>query len=155
LADVQPDEHSVLAAIPFAASCVYLHRDAALMPRRRAAWCAWNLIKPGRTSDTAAVTYWMNAIQGIDEAYPVFVSLNPAVRPRDHLTFDRYTFEHPQYDQKAVVAQRHLDRIQGIRRTWFCGAWTGSGFHEDGLTSGLAVAEGLGAEIPWPIRERR
>jgi predicted NAD/FAD-binding protein len=155
LTDAQPDERAVLAAIPYAASQVFLHRDPALMPRRRAAWSAWNLAKPWRTSDTAAVTYWMNAIQGIDEARPLFVSLNPPKPPQDHLTFDRFVFEHPQYDQEALQAQQRLTGIQGVRRTWFCGAWTRYGFHEDGLVSGLSVAEALGAEIPWPVSERR
>jgi uncharacterized protein len=97
----------------------------------------------------AAVTYWMNALQGIERNCPLFVSLNPPFPPSEGLTFARFRCEHPQYDRAAFAAQAQLDTIQGRRRTWFCGAWTGYGFHEDGLRSGLAVAETLGAATPW------
>jgi uncharacterized protein len=70
------------------------------------------------------------------------------------LTFARLAYDHPQYDRAALAAQGKLDTIQGVRRTWFCGAWTGHGFHEDGLRSGLAVAETLGATIPWRLAGR-
>jgi predicted NAD/FAD-binding protein len=91
----------------------------------------------------------MNRLQGIADDKPLFVSLNPPFAPDPDLTFDRHTCEHPQYNAKAFAAQKRLDDIQGKRRTWFCGAWTGYGFHEDGLRSGLAVAEALGATVPW------
>jgi len=95
------------------------------------------------------VTYWMNRLQGIDDSKPLFVSLNPPCEPAPHLTFGKFTFAHPQYDALAFAAQRNLPEIQGRRRTWFCGAWTGYGFHEDGLRSGIAVAEALGGAVPW------
>ena len=69
--------------------------------------------------------------------------------------FERFRFAHPQFDQRAILAQRELPSIQGVRRTWFCGAWTRYGFHEDGLVSGLAAAEALGAVVPWRVAERR
>ncbi len=90
-----------------------------------------------------AVTYWMNRLQGIDPDKPLFVSLNPPFEPAPELTFGQYLCEHPQYDAAAFAAQKRLGEIQGQRHTWFCGAWTGYGFHEDGLRSGLAVAEAL------------
>jgi len=95
------------------------------------------------------VTYWMNRLQGIDERKPLFVSLNPPFEPDAALTFGKYICDHPVYDAAAFAAQRRLHEIQGQRRTWFCGAWTGYGFHEDGLRSGLAIAESLGAPVPW------
>jgi uncharacterized protein len=149
LADAGEDERALLQGISYLPNEVFLHRDPALMPKRRAAWAAWNLLKPGKASDAATVTYWMNAIQGIDPALPLFVSLNPPVPPRDDLTFGRYTFAHPQYDRRALQAQVRLSGVRGRRRTWFCGAWTGYGFHEDGLLSGLEAAEALGARVPW------
>jgi predicted NAD/FAD-binding protein len=152
LADAQEDERALLEAISYAPNDLFLHRDTELMPKRQAAWAAWNLLKPGKTSHAATVTYWMNAIQGIDRNRPLFVSLNPDTQPRDHLTFGRYRFEHPQYDRQALQAQMRLSAIQGQRRTWFCGAWTGFGFHEDGLLSGLQAAEALGARVPWRAR---
>ena len=80
---------------------------------------------------------------------PLFVSLNPMREPLREKTFGEWSFTHPQFDAAAIEAQRRLPDIQGVRRTWFAGAWTGCGFHEDGLSSGLAAAEALGARIPW------
>lgn len=125
------------------------------MPRRRAAWSSWNLLKERDTSEAAAITYWMNRLQGIDPARPVFVSLNPHKAPRADLVFGRFRYRHPQYDQSAIRAQGDLPAIQGARGTWFCGAWTRYGFHEDGLVSGLAAAEALGAVVPWRVAQRR
>jgi uncharacterized protein len=91
----------------------------------------------------------MNRLQNIDAARPVFVSLNPRREPRPHLTFAAFDYEHPLFDQTAIAAQKRLDEIQGKANTWFCGAWCGYGFHEDGLKAGLAVAERLGFARPW------
>jgi uncharacterized protein len=96
-----------------------------------------------------AVTYWMNLLQNIDAAKPLFVSLNPPRPPDEALTFGRFTYEHPQYSKAALSAQNQLSNIQGQDRIWFCGAWTRYGFHEDGLSSGLVVAQALGASLPW------
>jgi uncharacterized protein len=80
---------------------------------------------------------------------PLFVSLNPPFAPAEDKTFGKFMCEHPHYNRAAFAAQKQLADIQGRRHTWFCGAWTGYGFHEDGLRSGLAVAEALGAHAPW------
>lgn len=155
LADASPAERGVLGAVPYAPNAIYLHRDPALMPRRRAAWSSWNLLKERDTAESASVTYWMNRLQGIDPAHPLFVSLNPHRLPREDRVFGTFTYRHPQYDQAAIRAQERLPAIQGVRGTWFCGAWTRYGFHEDGLVSGLAAAEALGAIVPWRMAERR
>jgi uncharacterized protein len=152
LSDADADERAVLGAMGYAPNTVYLHRDVRLMPRRRRAWASWNFLRWQRQDTMAndvAVTYWMNKLQGIDEERPLFVSLNPPFAPAPELTFSKYMCEHPQYTAAAFAAQKHLSDIQGRRHTWFCGAWTGYGFHEDGLRSGLAVAEALGAYSPW------
>jgi predicted NAD/FAD-binding protein len=152
LTDATAQERASLGAIRYRPNTAFLHRDARLMPRRKKAWAAWNFLRwhTGEESPSgAAVTYWMNALQGIDQRYPLFVSLNPPFEPDPALTFARFTCDHPQYDAAAFQAQGRLESIQGVKRTWFCGAWTGYGFHEDGLRSGLAVAEALGARIPW------
>jgi predicted NAD/FAD-binding protein len=125
------------------------------MPKRLAAWSSWNLLKDRDTAESATVTYWMNRLQGIDPARPLFVSLNPSRPPREDLVFGRFAYDHPQYDHAALRAQASLPAIQGARRTWFCGAWTRYGFHEDGLVSGLEAAERLGALVPWRVAERR
>jgi predicted NAD/FAD-binding protein len=153
LSDPSPLEQKHLAAIRYRPNDVYLHRDASLMPKRRAAWSAWNYLgwpsQKGALGREMAVTYWMNRLQNIDERYPLFVSLNPPRPPRDELTFAQFDYAHPQYDAPARVARAALDSIQGSQRTWYCGAYHGFGFHEDGLRSGLDCAQALGAHIPW------
>ena len=152
LSDADNRERAILGTIGYAPNTVYLHRDSRLMPKRRQAWASWNFLRwqrKGATENDVAVTYWMNRLQGIDENKPLFVSLNPPFEPDPALTFGKYACEHPQYTAAAFAAQKRLDEIQGRRHTWFCGAWTGYGFHEDGLRSGLAVAQALGAEVPW------
>ena len=152
LSDADSREREILGAIGYAPNAVYLHRDPRLMPKRRRAWASWNFLRwqrEGAAENDVAVTYWMNRLQGIDENKPLFVSLNPPFEPDPALTFGKYMCEHPQYNAAAFAAQKQLDDIQGRRHTWFCGAWTGYGFHEDGLRSGLAIAEALGATVPW------
>ncbi|MGZ5876077.1 MAG: NAD(P)/FAD-dependent oxidoreductase [Bradyrhizobium sp.] len=152
LSDADDREHAILGAIGYAPNTVYLHRDARLMPKRRRVWASWNFLRwqrEGTAENDVAVTYWMNELQGIDKDMPLFVSLNPPFEPDPELTFGKHICEHPQYNAAAFAAQKRLDEIQGRRHTWFCGAWTGYGFHEDGLRSGLAVAEALGATVPW------
>jgi uncharacterized protein len=152
LSDADDRERAILGAIGYAPNTVYLHRDIRLMPKRAHAWASWNFLRwrrEGAAANDVAVTYWMNRLQGIDNDKPLFVSLNPPFAPAAELTLGKYMCEHPQYNARAFAAQRRLGEIQGRRRTWFCGAWTGYGFHEDGLRSGLAVAEALGAAVPW------
>lgn len=145
LADATHAERQLLSAIRYSPNAVYLHRDPALMPRRKRAWSAWNYMSPGRTDrgDPVSVTYWMNQLQGIDKRYPLFVSLNPATPPRAELTFAELSYDHPQFDAAALEAQSRMPLIQGTLNTWYCGAWMGYGFHEDGLASGLAAADQL------------
>ncbi len=113
------------------------------------AWSSWNYLGERGGAGAVSVTYWMNRLQGIDHDKPLFVSLNPPFEPAPELTFGRHICEHPQYNAAAFAAQQRLGEIQGRRHIWFCGAWTGYGFHEDGLRSGLSVAEALGAVAPW------
>lgn len=152
LSDASEAERSILGDISYSPNIAYLHRDPRLMPKRKSAWASWNFLRWPREDsplNDVAVTYWMNELQGIDKDKPLFVSLNPPFEPDPALTFGRYLCEHPQYNAAAFAAQKRLGEIQGQRHTWFCGAWTGYGFHEDGLRSGLAIAEALGATIPW------
>jgi uncharacterized protein len=152
LSDASAAECAILGDLGYAPNVVYLHRDVRLMPKRRRAWASWNFLRwkrEGTALNDVAVTYWMNPLQGIDGDKPLFVSLNPPFEPDPALTFGRYLCDHPQYNAAAFAAQQRLGEIQGQRHTWFCGAWTGYGFHEDGLRSGLAVAQSLGASVPW------
>ncbi|MEQ8967303.1 MAG: FAD-dependent oxidoreductase [Azospirillaceae bacterium] len=156
-----PEEADILGAVRFEANRAVLHADPSLMPRRRRAWASWNYMTGRDASLTGAgdappktsVTYWMNSLQGIDPAVELFVSLNPLREPDPARTHAAFDYDHPQFDAAAVAAQDRLGRIQGADRLWFCGAWCGYGFHEDGLSAGLAVAEALGARRPWSIEE--
>ena len=95
------------------------------------------------------LTYWMNRLQSIDAAYPLFETLNPVQAPRDDLIHGSYHYRHPVFDAAAIAAQPKLASIQGRDHLFFAGAWTGYGFHEDGLKSAIAIAKTLGAEVPW------
>ena len=153
--DADPAESDVLGSIQYVDNDVWLHRDPKLMPRRKNAWAAWNYLGAMNSEDNreVSVTYWMNRLQNIDEQQPIFVTLNPLKDPRADLVFGRFQYSHPLFNSAAIEAQGRLKQIQGKNGLWFCGAWTGYGFHEDGLGSGLAVAQALGASIPWETSE--
>ncbi len=150
-------EASLLGAFRYTPNRAVLHGDDRLMPRRRSCWSSWNYI--GRSGGEAeggdlCVTYWMNRLQGLPASRQLFVTLNPAVEPATGSVVRDETYEHPLFDAAAVRAQRRLWSLQGMRNTWFCGSYFGSGFHEDGLQSGLAVAEALGGvRRPWRVAE--
>lgn len=149
LADATEAERHILSPMRYAANRVYLHRDPSLMPKRKAVWSSWNyLASDTHVAGAVSVSYWMNRLQSIDETKPLFVSLNPPIPPASHLTFRTFDYDHPQFDAEALIAQRRLHMIQGQHRTWFCGAYAGYGFHEDGLTAGLEVAERIGSNPP-------
>ena len=144
LSDLQPEEQQILGAIPYQPNQAWVHTDLSLMPRRRRAWAAWNYLSDGNTrSPQVSVTYWLNQLQPLPFQRPVLLSLNPLTEPAAGSVIARIDYEHPIFDQGAVTAQARLSDVQGARSTWFAGAWTGYGFHEDGLRSGLAVAEKL------------
>jgi predicted NAD/FAD-binding protein len=154
LADADPEERRVLGAFQYTRNRTFLHRDASLMPRRRAVWSSWNYLAHGGalSNEPPSVTYWMNRLQSLPGAPDLFVTLNPARAPRDELIHREEMYEHPLFDEAAVAAQPQVWSLQGVRRTWFCGAWMGAGFHEDGLQAGLAVAEALGGvRRPWTV----
>ncbi len=130
--------------------CV-LHTDVSLMPRRRGVWSAWNYLSEdaGDHHRRVSVTYWMNRLQGLRTAAPLLVSLNPLREPAPGSVLLERAYRHPQFDAAALRAQNRLDDIQGSARVWFAGAWTGWGFHEDGIASAVRVAGGLGVVPPW------
>ncbi len=151
LKDATPDEKHILSSVQYVKNDVWLHSDAELMPKRKKAWAAWNYIGNKNVMDDrdVSVTYWMNKLQNIDERQPLFVTLNPIQKPRSELTIKRYQYSHPLFNAAAIEAQSNLHTVQGKNKIWFCGAWTGFGFHEDGLKSGLKVARALGGIVPW------
>ena len=153
LADGRPAERRFLGTFSYQENRAVLHSDPALMPRRRRAWAAWNYMAPWRADGEAkvAVTYWMNRLQGLPPEVPLFVSLNPLREPRRRTLIRDMTYAHPVFDEAAIAAQARLPMLQGRDGIWFAGAWTGLGFHEDGLRSGLAVARALGCPPPWEL----
>ena len=145
-----PCERRILGRIPFVRNRLVLHTDPRLMPRRRACWSSWvYLADSGCSEERASVTYWMNSLQGIPNDTPLFATLNPPGPVDESRILDEHCFDHPQFDARAIAAQARLPAIQGRADTWYCGAWTGMGFHEDGLASAVRVAERLGVSPPW------
>lgn len=153
LADPSAKERRLLGAFRYSRNRTVLHRDAKLMPRRRQVWSSWNFLGAADDAEGApCVTYWMNRLQQLETSAPLFVTLNPIVPPEAALHEEIY--EHPLFDRSALRAQNELWSLQGRQSTWFCGAYFGSGFHEDGLQAGLAVAEMLGGgKRPWRVAD--
>nr|WP_312991829.1 FAD-dependent oxidoreductase [Rhizobium populisoli] len=154
LGDADEAERDILGSFGYTQNLAVLHSDTNLMPKRRAVWSSWNYIGCRKVSDNRplCVTYWMNRLQNLDPAHPLFVTLNPWREIDSSKIIGSYAYAHPLFDHGAMAAQRRVWDLQGRRNTWFCGAHFGSGFHEDGLQSGLAVAEALtGARRPWTV----
>jgi predicted NAD/FAD-binding protein len=148
LADAAPAERDLLAAVPYQPNRAVLHTDRSFLPTRRAAWAAWNYHAEAG-GQSMAVSYLINRLQPLPFQTPVIVTLNPEREPAPGTVLGAYDYMHPLFDARAIAAQAQLGAIQGVNRTWFCGAWTGYGFHEDGLKSGIAVAAALGCPAPW------
>ena len=124
------------------------------MPNNKKVWSSWNYRSSTKKgyNDKVNVTYWMNNLQNINDQFPLFLSLNPEVYPDNNLIINKFTYEHPIFDFDAINAQKKLDSIQGIKNIWYCGAYFGFGFHEDGIQSGLYVAEKIGnLKRPWNV----
>jgi predicted NAD/FAD-binding protein len=153
LSDADYPEAELLSAFRYSQNKAILHTDTALMPKRRKLWSSWNyLAKRDHWHKSSALSYWMNSLQHLATEQDVFVTLNPAKSPPAETLIRSFNYEHPVFSAHAVEAQEALWSIQGRRRTWFCGAYFGAGFHEDGLQSGLAVAEQLGGvRRPWRV----
>ena len=151
LLDAHPDERTVLSCFKYQPNDAVLHTDAALLPRRKKVWSAWNyLSQPGVGIDRpVAVSYLINLLQPLPFKQPVVVTLNPFEQPAADKIIARFEYDHPVLDQTVVAAQKQLPAIQGLDRVWFCGAWTGYGFHEDGLKSALRVVRHFGVQPPW------
>jgi predicted NAD/FAD-binding protein len=152
LADATVSERRLLGAFGYEQNVAVLHRDARLMPRRRRAWASWNYVGNRQgTDERVCVTYWMNRLQALPGP-PLFVTVNPPAGLWPDRPLRTFAYEHPVFTPSAMRAQRALEEIQGERRTWYCGAHFGAGFHEDGLQAGLWVAEALGGlRRPWTV----
>ncbi len=147
LADVTGVERTALSAIRYQPNEAVLHRDERMMPKRRRCWSSWVYSSGrGEVPGRIGLSYWMNSLQPIPMDDPMFVTLNATSAIREELIYDQATFRHPVYDSAALAAQDTVRAINGQNRTWFCGAWMRNGFHEDGLSSALEVAEAIAAQ---------
>lgn len=139
-------EAEVLSAIRYQPNLAVLHTDTSALPQRRAAWAAWNYERASNAqqeSSRVCLHYLLNKLQPLPFQQAVVESLNP-VRPIDPAkVLATFEYSHPVFDLSAIQAQRRVHALQGQQHTWYCGAWTGYGFHEDGFQSGLGVAEEL------------
>jgi len=156
LSDARDDERALLGAIRYQPNRAVLHTDTSVLPQCKLAWAAWNY---ERAADTAkeqsavCLHYLINRLQPLPWETPVVVSLNPGRTIAADKMIGEYDYSHPVFDATAVDAQRRLPQIQGRSNTWYCGAWTRYGFHEDGLMSGLAVAAALRERLHAPVAE--
>lgn len=146
LSDMDEFEADVLSPWVFSSNRVVLHTDEGFLPRRRCAWAAWNYTV-GDCRDTGApvpVTYLINRLQGLESPHSYLVTLNPGREVRPDAVVRSFSFSHPVFDQASASLQSRIAEANGRRNTFFCGAWLGNGFHEDGLVSALQVSGRLG-----------
>lgn len=148
LSDASAEESSILSVFKYQRNRAILHSDESLMPKSKAAWAAWNYLSDGASD--VSVSYWMNKLQHLQCPEAMIVSLNPLRIPDEEKIHASFLYDHPMFNNETKRAQTELWNVQGKNNTWFCGAWCGHGFHEDGLQSGLIVAEALsGMSRPW------
>jgi predicted NAD/FAD-binding protein len=147
LADPSDSEQEILEAIPYQENLTILHTDSSLLPKRKVAWASWNYHIPREELGRVALTYYMNMLQSLSSPIDFCVTLN---RPDiiDRTTIIReFNYHHPVYAPEGPIAQKRRQEINGVNRTYFCGAYWGYGFHEDGVNSALAVCEHFGKSL--------
>jgi uncharacterized protein len=147
LADPSPTEAALLAAIPYQLNDVVLHTDASLLPRRRRARASWNFHLQDEPAERATVTYYMNRLQSLAGERHYCVTLNRSEAIAPERVISRRPFAHPVFTHRGLAAQRRWPEISGVRRTHYCGAYWGYGFHEDGVQSALRVCERFGVGL--------
>jgi len=156
LAEPSEQEQEILGAIRYQPNKAVLHTDTNLMPKAKRAWASWNYLGTGADSrdQQLCVTYWMNLLQSLPTETPVLVTLNACKEIDPSKIIREFDYDHPWFDAAAIQNQPKLWNLQGQQNSWFCGAYFGSGFHEDGIQAGLAVAEKLGGvKRPWTVTD--
>jgi uncharacterized protein len=149
LKDADSAERAILGSFRYQPNRALLHTDRRFLPRRDSLWSAWNYLATGDDSRAVCVSYLLNTLQQTPFTTPLMVTLNPAEEPAPGTVIRSFDYDHPVFDQAAIDAQARLPSIQGRKRAWFCGAWCGYGFHEDGLRSALNIIGDFGVEAPW------
>ncbi|UCG13183.1 MAG: FAD-dependent oxidoreductase [Deltaproteobacteria bacterium] len=147
LADPSDAEREILRAIPYQDNLAILHTDASLLPSRRATWASWNYHIPRRELGRVAVTYYMNMLQSLDAPADFCVTLNRSKIVDQSKIIREFNYHHPVYTRQGPLAQKRREEINGVNRTYFCGAYWGYGFHEDGVNSALAVCKHFGKSL--------
>jgi predicted NAD/FAD-binding protein len=149
LSDADAHERRLLSAFRYQPNTAVLHTDRGFLPTRESLWSAWNYLSLGETEQSVCVSYLLNRLQRLPFTTPLMLTLNPDAQrmPRDPIAV--YQYDHPIFNQSAIDAQARLNHIQGRNRVWFCGAWCGYGFHEDGLKSALRIISDFNVEAPW------
>ena len=143
------EEANLLKDFKYQKNTSILHSDINFMPKRKSVWSSWNYITETGNSGNLSITYWMNELQGINSSKPILLSLNPKILPNPDLIYGQYSYSHPILDNNAINIQKKLSSIQGKNNLWFCGAWTGFGFHEDGVKSAVEIASSHNIDLPW------
>jgi predicted NAD/FAD-binding protein len=153
LSDADDLERVILSGVRYQSNTAYLHTDVDLMPRRRKVWSAWNYLSETQINGKSpvCVTYWLNQLQSLPWATPVLVTLNPPTPPNEESMLAQFEYEHPIMDHATIQAQHLLPQIQGRGGVWYAGAWTGYGFHEDGLKSALGIAAQFDLAPAWAV----
>lgn len=147
LADASQSERDILGSFPYQVNEAILHTDAAVLPRRKAAWASWNYCIPSEAGRPVFLTYNLNRLQRHESSQPLCETLNDAESIDPGKVLRRIPCSHPVYTRTALSAQKRFGEINGKRRTYFCGAYWGYGFHEDGVRSALAVGECFGRRL--------
>jgi predicted NAD/FAD-binding protein len=143
LADPSEAEHEVLGAIPYQHNEAVLHTDRAMLPRRRRAWASWNYHLLDEPSSQTTVTYHMNSLQSLRSSEEICVTLNRADAIDPSKVIRSFSYQHPVFTHAGLAAQQRFDEVSGRRRTHYCGAYWGYGFHEDGVKSALRACASL------------
>ena len=128
------NEKRILSKFRYIPNVAILHTDEKLMPKRKIAWSSWNSISKGNKS---CVTYWLNNLQNLECSVNYFLTLNPIIEILDSKVIKKVNFTHPYFNLETLKHQNELSSLQGKERTWYCGAYFGYGFHEDGLKSAM------------------
>jgi len=157
LSDPSPLERELLGAWRYSRNDTWLHTDIRHLPGNRAAWASWNYMQSDcrRPGHRVTASYYLNKLQGLDAQDDYVVTLNPQTPPRLSSVVKRMTYTHPVYSAESAATQPELARLNGVRRTFYCGAYFGYGFHEDGLRSALQVAEAFGLTLTAPGADTR
>ncbi len=151
LADPSEAEREILSAIPYQRNEAVLHTDASLLPRRRTAWSSWNFHLSEQPAQHSTVTYWMNNLQSLRSKHQFLVTLNRGEEIDPEKVLRRFSYDHPVYTAEGVRAQDRYEEIGGVRRTHYCGAYWGWGFHEDGVRSAIRACEQIPAAAAAPL----